>query len=234
MSELENMIGVSWHKDFQGFMYNVREHGIGLEEEFGAQQEIYTKYATNYDDIMYSEVEKYDGFSILANAINEKFAEKSMKILDFGCGTGLLGQALHNRNFKNVEGSDCNAALLKSASDKKLFKKLYCGRGINSIPSDNVYDLICSSGTFFLSCSHPSTDVFPDLIKLIRKGGSLMILTKKAYLKKEYVDWNIVQELVRMNVIEEIEKVHVPGYRKVFDFEEDRFSMATILHYKVL
>ena len=183
---------------------------------------------------MNSEVEQYVGFNILANAINEHFADKSFRILDFGCGTGLLGQALHNRNFQNIDGSDCNSGLLKSAGEKGFFKNLYCSRGTANLPTERVYDIICSSGTFFLSRSHPCTEAFPDLIKLIKRGGSLIILTKKSYLDKDYVDWGIVKEMLRKNIIEEVERVYIPGYRKVFEFEKDRLSMAAILHYRVL
>ena len=234
MAELDDSIGMKWHEDFQGFMHNVRQNNIEFEDEFVAQQNIYTNYAGNYDDLMYSEVEKYNGFNILADAIHHQFADKSLRILDFGCGTGLLGQALSNENFKNIDGSDCNSALLKSAADKICFQNLYCGRGTSSLPKDKIYDIICSSGTFFLSRSHPTTDIFFDLSKLIKKGGSLMILTKKAYLAKDYVDWSIVKELSKKGIIQEVETIHIPGYRKVFEFEEDRLSMATLLHYRIL
>ncbi|XP_063677661.1 uncharacterized protein LOC134813723 isoform X2 [Bolinopsis microptera] len=235
MPEFDDSIGEQWHQDFQGFMHQSRENGqSGLEDEFGAQQEIYTKYAENYDNLIHSDFERYVGFNILANAINENFADKSLRILDFGCGTGLLGQALHNRNFKNIDGSDCNSELLKPAADKGCFKNLYCSRGTTNLPTERVYDIICSSGTFFLSRSHPCTEAFPDLLKLLKRGGTLIILTKKSYLNKDYVDWSIVKEMLRKNIIEEVERVYIPGYRKVFEFEEDRLSMASILHYRVL
>ena len=43
MPEFDNSIGERWHEDFQGFMHKSREKGCGFDDEFGAQQEIYTK-----------------------------------------------------------------------------------------------------------------------------------------------------------------------------------------------
>jgi hypothetical protein len=43
MPEFNDTIGEQWHEDFQGFMHMSRENGCQREDEFGAQQEIYTK-----------------------------------------------------------------------------------------------------------------------------------------------------------------------------------------------
>ena len=48
MPEFDDSIGEQWHQDFQGFMHQSRENGqSGLDDEFGAQQEIYTKVCCN-------------------------------------------------------------------------------------------------------------------------------------------------------------------------------------------
>lgn len=229
-------LGEQWHVEYQQFMNNARasEESNGLDNEFHAQQALYTKYSERYDAIMNSESELYNGFNILANAINDQVGDKHLKILDFGCGTGLLGQALHDRNYKDIEGSDCNTSLLKTAEERNIYKNLYNGRGASNIPNLRAYDIIASSGTFFLSGSHPGTETIAELIKLVKRGGSLILLVKKEYLNKEYVDWSVVQELIRKDVVEESERVYVPGYRKPFEFEKDTLSMAAILHYKVL
>ena len=40
--------------------------------------------------------------------------------------------------------------------------------------------------------------------------------------------------MLRKNLLEEVERVFMPGYRKPFDHETDRLSMAAILHYRVV
>lgn len=43
MPDFDESIGKQWHEDFQGLMHKARENGCGVDDEFGAQQEIYTK-----------------------------------------------------------------------------------------------------------------------------------------------------------------------------------------------
>ena len=229
---MEKVDGEQWHKDFQHFTENCRQ-GKNVSNEFEEQQVIYSKYAKQYDQLMDCDAEQYKGYLIIANKMAALFP-KDLRVLDFGCGTGLLGESLAKLGFTNVDGADANEESCEVARSKKdIFENVYVSRGTDGLDENNgLYDIICSSGTFFLTSSHPGTECFKPLLKFLKPGGALMILTKETYLSYDYVDWEAVRSLERFGLIKSVETDLVPGYRKVFAFEEDRKSMAALLHYQ--
>lgn len=60
----------------------------------------------------------------------EKFAQKrnwkipDLKVLDFACGTGLVGKYLSEKGFKNVTGLDISTNMLEEAFYKGAYKEL--------------------------------------------------------------------------------------------------------------
>jgi ubiquinone/menaquinone biosynthesis C-methylase UbiE len=52
--------------------------------------------------------------------------KKNIKILDAGCGTGYVAEALVELKFKNIVGIDFSQAMLEIAKQKKIYSKLIC------------------------------------------------------------------------------------------------------------
>ena len=46
------------------------------------------------------------------------------RVLDFGCGTGLFGQALRLNGFANIDGVDLSADMLAQAKGKNIYASL--------------------------------------------------------------------------------------------------------------
>ena len=49
---------------------------------------------------------------------------KDIKILDFGCGSGIASKPLHDIGFTNIHGIDGSEGLLKIAETKGIFQTL--------------------------------------------------------------------------------------------------------------
>lgn len=223
-----------WMKDFQEFMDQARK-SRNADEEFAKQQEIYSKYAETYDRAV--GLEAYSGPAKIAEKINTLFPDnKTITILDYGCGTGLAADHLANFGFKHVDGLDPNKGLLDAARKKKVMQNFYQLRSDESHEeiSANSYDVIGSTGVFFLSTSHPGFGCVRELCRMIKPGGYLIILTKNTYLDCDYVDHTVVQNLEKQGVIKIFPKELYAGYRKTFEFEEDQKSTAAILMYQKL
>jgi len=47
-----------------------------------------------------------------------------VEVLDFGCGTGLVGQCLNQKGFRNVSGIDVSEKMLELAGQKNSYKQL--------------------------------------------------------------------------------------------------------------
>ncbi|MDG1066772.1 MAG: class I SAM-dependent methyltransferase [Sulfitobacter sp.] len=50
--------------------------------------------------------------------------DKSVPVLDFGCGTGLAGEALRDAGFEAIDGVDLSAKMLAQAKAKDIYRKL--------------------------------------------------------------------------------------------------------------
>lgn len=69
---------------------------------------------------------EYTGPLVAAKQLDEKLKELNLnndvRILDLGCGTGLVGEQLYNMGYKNIDGIDFSDELLKVAESKKVYR----------------------------------------------------------------------------------------------------------------
>ena len=54
-------------------------------------------------------------------ALEKMWARSEVEIADFGCGTGLVGQALAQKQFKKIHGIDCSDAMIQIADEKDVY-----------------------------------------------------------------------------------------------------------------
>ena len=89
--------------------------------------EHFSTLASNYDAIM-SRV-GYPDPVLIADMVTRIMSSKGLnpetaKVIDFGCGTGLVGQKLSELGFKSITGLDCSGAMLHEANEKKVYTHL--------------------------------------------------------------------------------------------------------------
>ena len=58
-----------------------------------------------------------------AQILSNYTKNKNIKILDIGCGTGLLGFELKEIGFKSIDGLDLSEEMLKIAEQKKYINR---------------------------------------------------------------------------------------------------------------
>jgi predicted TPR repeat methyltransferase len=81
----------------------------------GQEEAHFDKIANNYDEIM--KTVGYPDPELIASLAQKIAAEKMIsrteaEVADFGCGTGLVGQALSQNGFKKIVGIDCSEGML--------------------------------------------------------------------------------------------------------------------------
>ena len=72
-----------------------------------------------------------------------------LRILDVGCGTGLVGSELHKIGYRDLDGLDASPEMLKIAAEKNIFKSTFVAFiGLGS-PKEDGYHQECNrlSGT---------------------------------------------------------------------------------------
>jgi len=137
-------------------------------------------------------------------ALNNKY-----KILDAGCGTGLVGAELKKNGFTNVVGVDFSQNML-DLIPKGIYKK------IEKIDLNkplkfktNIYDVVMCVGTF--TYGHVKPKALDELIRIINNGGLICFSINEGIFKKYGFDkkikelsknklWN-VKEFFKSNYI---------------------------------
>ncbi len=132
---------------------------------------VYGEWAENYDKDLIDEM-GYVAPVIASQLLQGYVSDPGARILDAGCGTGLVGAELHQKGYRNLEGFDYSAQMLEKARDKGVYTRLHQGDLTGRLePADNSYDAIISVGTF--TCGHVGPGAFAELIRITRPGGYL-------------------------------------------------------------
>ena len=87
-------------------------------------RDIYAKWSGTYD----SEVSSH-GYATparCAKALSQFVPDLIEDVLDYGCGTGLSGEALRAEGFVNLHGFDISKEMLALADDKSIYSTLTC------------------------------------------------------------------------------------------------------------
>ena len=132
---------------------------------------VYGEWAENYDKDLIDEM-GYVAPAIASQLLQGYVSDLNARILDAGCGTGLVGDALHQKGYRNLEGFDYSAQMLERAKDKEVYTRLHQGDLTGRLDlADNSYDAIISVGTF--TCGHVGPEAFDELIRITKPGGHL-------------------------------------------------------------
>jgi predicted TPR repeat methyltransferase len=115
---------------------------------------------------------------IAANLLEDHMAQKGARILDAGCGTGIVGELLHQKGYGNIEGLDYSPSMLEKAEAKGIYQALHRGdlTGTLDIAVD-TYDAVISVGTF--TCGHVGPGAFEELVRITRAGGWLCFTVRE-------------------------------------------------------
>jgi predicted TPR repeat methyltransferase len=150
--------------------------------------EIYNQWAKNYDK--YVDSLEYNGPRNIVSFFKEKFETKNnFKILDFGCGTGKVGEELrkqlNNKDFY-LEGIDISAKMIDIAISKKVYNKNTLVDLTKTIYNEK-YDYILSSGVFLEG--HVSIKNINRLFDLLKKNGLLIFTIRTSFKDNNYIDF---------------------------------------------
>ena len=116
--------------------------------------------------------------------ILKKYAfNKNFKILDAGCGTGLVGIELKKYGYSNIEGVDFSQSMLDLVPQGiyKKIEKIDLNKPLKF--KDNMYDVLMCVGTF--TYGHVKPQALDELIRITKNRG-LICFTVNEGIYEEY------------------------------------------------
>ena len=120
-------------------------------------------------------------------ALNSKY-----KILDAGCGTGLVGIELKKCSYSNIDGVDFSQNMLDLIPQGiyKKIEKVDLNKPLKF--KTNMYDVVMCVGTF--TYGHVKPQALDELIRITKNGG-LICFTINEGIYEEYGFDNKIKEL---------------------------------------
>ena len=161
-------------KKWLDIVYNEKS-SIKLKQHYKFWADDYDQDLVNWGYAYPSQLKK-----IMSKDIKVK---KDSKILDAGCGTGLVAQVLSDMNFKNIVGLDYSIDMLKIAKNKKIYKRLI-QESLNKKTSlrSNQFDIVLCTGV--LTSGHVGAKAINELIRVTKNKGYLILSIAESIYEK--------------------------------------------------
>lgn len=96
--------------------------------------------------------------------------DRSVAVLDVGCGTGLTSHYLAEQGFETFDGIDLNEAMLERSRARGIYRNLI--KADLTLPltlDDESYGAAISSGTFTLG--HVGPEPIPEIFRVLQPGA---------------------------------------------------------------
>ena len=117
-------------------------------------------------------------------SVLKKYAlNKNSKILDAGCGTGLVGIELKKYSYLNIEGVDFSQSMLDLVPQNiyKKIEKIDLNKPLKF--KNNIYDVVMCVGTF--TYGHVKPHALDEIIRITKNKG-LVCFTINEGIYEEY------------------------------------------------
>ena len=140
-------------------------------------EHIYKNWAKKYEDDVIN-LAGYVGHLITSELLLSYLSNTQTKILDAGCGTGLVGEILNKNSFQNLIGVDFSQEMLNIAKQKNVYQSLDLVDLTKKLDyEDNVFDAVICAGTF--TCGHVGPEALREMVRITKQGGYICFTVRK-------------------------------------------------------
>lgn len=134
-------------------------------------REVYDAWAADYDHDTVDDM-GYVAPALAAEALAERISDGA-RVLDAGCGTGLVGAELARRRETVLDGVDLSPGMLERARAREVYRSLETADLTRSLPiADDAYDAVICVGT--LTGGHVGPGVLAEFVRITAPGGVIV------------------------------------------------------------
>lgn len=183
----------------------------------------YDDWAADYDETVADW--RYEAPEKVAQMLRAELSAESV-ILDAGCGTGLVGRALHEAGFEAINGIDVSSRSLQTAEVTGAYRELQ-EIDMQTLPlpiPDDMYDgLACVGVLTYLTDSIGTVREFSRVVK----PGGVVVLTQRSDLFMERRFQDVLKQLSDEGIIA---RVSISDARPYLP-ENEEFGDEILVHY---
>lgn len=139
--------------------------------------EVYSDWAGSYDADLVGEM-GYNAPVAAAELLHAELGAAESCILDAGCGTGLVGEALFQRGHQHITGIDYSTDMLEQARRKNVYVSLMQVDLTGPLEiDDDQYDAVVCVGT--LTLGHVGPGALDEMVRVTVPGGYLCFTVRE-------------------------------------------------------
>ena len=174
-------------------------------------REYYESWAKDYEADVDSA--DYSGPAIAARLLPQYLVPGDARLLDAGCGTGLVGRELGALGYSGIDGFDLSESMAQRASQTGCYREVR--GGVDIMRADEIYppdyDAVVSIGVFTLG--HVPAAALEVLVDLARPGGILLLSTRTHYYDEtDFRD--VVERLLAAGTLELLQCLRDAPYNR--------------------
>jgi predicted TPR repeat methyltransferase len=131
----------------------------------------YDDWSTDYDADLWASGNPY--VAIINGLVSRHVPDYSTRMLDAGCGSGLLGQVLYQTGYRNLDGLDASKGMLAAARAKGCYRNLHrllLGASIELEPG--TYDAVLAAGV--LTHGHAPPESLDGILEIAAPGAAII------------------------------------------------------------
>ncbi|KAJ0419363.1 S-adenosyl-L-methionine-dependent methyltransferase [Aspergillus carlsbadensis] len=135
---------------------------------------LYDEWASSYNTDLADASQNYVAPILTAQAALQVNSNAKPTVLDAGCGTGLVGQALAKGGATLIDGADLSPPMLNIARETGVYRDLILADLTQPISRpDESYDIVTCCGTF--TRGHVGPDpALREFLRVLRPGGIIV------------------------------------------------------------
>ena len=175
------------------------------QELQGVYNDWAASYDTDLDSLGYTAPQK--AADVLASVLPPT---PETRILDAGCGTGLVGSALSRHGYRHIDGADLSPGMLRQAQKTGAYENL--NEVDLSLPLEGTdYDAVICVGT--LTEGHVGPEALEHFADAVKTGGYVVATVLGTIWEpryREFVDGLVKRGKVR--VVSQDETEYRPGF----------------------
>ncbi len=159
---------------------------MSLDGEIHRLRDFYDGWAGTYDDDVashgYGLPEVMVAAVLAACELTGRTVPGEARVLDAGCGTGLVGVRLHAAGFHDLHGADLSVEMVERARERGVYRSLTAAVDLTEpAPADAAasFDVVAAGGVFTIGHAPPSA--LDTVATYCRPGGVIAVSTRAAY-----------------------------------------------------